>query len=198
MLNQFDLNKAESKLYLSYFDDGVADLLAGLPVILFGLGMALGVKIFFIFAFLPIVLYLPLKHAITLPRMGYVKFAPERRRRISKNLMALFLVGLLTPLLIIVLSQGVLGRGLDLKSITNQYSLLLVGALMAAPYALFSILFGLMRFVGYAALILGGWFTAIYTIPYEGIPVAVAGMLISLVGMGLLARFLARTSPSAE
>ena len=198
MLNQFDLNKAERKLYLSYFDDGVADLLAGLPVILFGLGMTLEMKVFFVFTFLPMILYLPLKQAITLPRMGYVKFAPERRRRISKNLIALLLVGLLALLLIFVLFQGVLGRGLDLKSMTNEYNLLVVGALMAAPYALFSILFGLMRFFGYAALILGGWFIAIYTIPYEGIPVAVAGTLISLVGMLLLARFLARTPPSSE
>jgi hypothetical protein len=192
MHTQSDLHEAERGLYLSYFDDGVADVLAGLPVILFGLGMIFDTPIFFILTFLPITIYLPLKQAIMRPRTGYVKFTLERRQKISSGMILMMMAGTLTFLLGIGAFLGFEGLVLGIKTLMLEYSLLVIGAVMAAPYVMISILFGLKRFAGYAALILMGWVAAYYLVPFEGLPIAAVGGMISLIGLIILVRFLSR------
>lgn len=194
MLSETELNEAERKLYLSYHEDGVLDLIAGLPVLMFGLGMIFDATMLFILTFLPIVLYLPMKQMITLPRMGYVRFTPKRRRKNSIGMVALFIAGTLSLIMGIVAFLGFEGRGLNLRAFMLEYGQLVFGVVMAAPYALISFFFGFRKFAGYAVLVFAGWLSAfLFAIP-EGIPVVLAGGLISLIGLVALVRFLADNS----
>ncbi len=187
-----DLKDAERKNYLSYFDDGLTEIIAGLPVLCFGLGMVFDSSLFFIFSGLPIVLFWPLKQAITYPRMGYVKFAPERQTRISSNMILLFVAGLISLLLGILVYWGVQGQVFNFRNFMMEYSLLIFGAVMAAAFGLIAILFEVKKFFGYAALVFGAWLSA-YILDIEpGIPVATAGGIIVLIGLGLLISFLAK------
>jgi len=191
-MSDLDLRDAERKTYLSYFEDGIVDIVAGLPILLFGLGMVFDTSLFFILTGLPIILFAPLKRAITLPRMGYVKFTPKRQRTISRSLVLLLVVGLIFLLLGIVVYLGVQGQAFNFRDFMMEYGLLLFGAVMGSAFALIAIFFEIRRFFGYAALIFGAWFLA-YLLGIEaGIPVATAGLVIVLIGFGLLASFLAQ------
>lgn len=198
MMSESDLNETERRLYLSYFEDGVLDVVAGLPVLMFGLGMLWDASMLFILAFLPLVFFLPLKQAITLPRIGYVKFRQARRRRISRNMVVLLIAGTLSFLLGILAFWGFEGQVFDLREFMLEYGLLVFGAIMAGAFVLVSLLFEIRRFIGYAALVFGGWLTTYLVAVEEGIPVAAAGGLISLIGLVILFRFLANTPIAHE
>jgi hypothetical protein len=190
MMKQSNLKETEQKTYLSYFEDGIADIVAGLPVFSFGLGMVFDSSLFFVFTWLPIILFWPLKQAITLPRMGYVKFTPERQRKISRGMVLLLVAGTISFLLGIVAFLGVQGQLFNLREFMLQYALLIFGAVMAAAFALIAILFEVRRFFVYAVLVFGGWFTSYLLDVEPGVPVSLAGGVITLFGLGLLIRFL--------
>jgi hypothetical protein len=192
MLSETELKDAERKNYLSYFEDGIVDIISGLPVLTFGLAMIFGANLLFIFTWMPILLYWPVKQMITLPRMGYVKFNPERRRKISKNFILMVIAGTLFLLLGFVVTLGFEGQILNLETFMKTYSLLILGAVMASAFALISILFELRRFMVYALLVFSAWLAPFLFQINEGIPVAFAGGLISLIGVMILVRFLNR------
>jgi hypothetical protein len=193
MKSEIDLVNGERKTYLSYFDDGIIDIVAGLPVLSFGLGMLFDADLLFVFTWLPAILFWPLKHAITSPRMGYVKFRPERRRKISKNLVLLFIAGTISLLMGVVVFLGFESQAFDLRELMLKYGLLVLGALMAGAFVLVSILFEIRRFMGYAALVFIGWLLPFLFSIGEGITVALAGGAISLIGLGILVQFLVNT-----
>jgi len=190
MMSESDLREAERKTYLSYFEDGIADIAGGLTILLFGLGMVFESSSLFIFSWLPIILFWPLKQAITYPRMGYVKFGPERQRRISRSMILMFLAGTLSLLLGIVAFLGFEGAVFDLRDFMMEYSPLLFGTLMAMAFALIAVLFEVRRFFGYAALTFGAWLSAYLFDIEPGPPVALAGGAIVLTGFALLISFL--------
>lgn len=192
MMSKIDLEDVEQKTYLSYFEDGIADIVAGLPILLFGLGMVFDASSFFIFAWMPILLFWPLKQLITIPRMGYVKFSPERQRRISKSWIVLFIAGVFSLLLGIIAFAGVEGQAFDLRDFMLEYSLLVFGAILASAFALIAILFEVRRFFIHAALVFGGWLSSYLFDIEPGIPVAVAGGAIAMIGLGLLISFLGK------
>jgi len=198
MRPETDLRDAERKLYLSYFEDGIADMIAGLPILLFGLGMTFDASTFFIFAWMPIMLYWPLKQALTLPRMGHVKFSPARQRKISRNMVMLMLAGLMSLVLGIVAFLGTQGEVFNIRDFMMEYSPLVFGAVMAAAFVLVAILFESRRFFGYGAIVFGGWLAAYLLDINEGIPVAAAGGAIALIGLGILISFLVRHPLASE
>jgi hypothetical protein len=189
MMPETDLREAERKTYLSYFDDGIADIAGGLVVLLFGLGMVFGASTLFILSWMPTILFWPLKQVITFPRIGHVKFIPERQRKISRNMILLFIAGTLSLLLGIVAVLGTEGIVFNLRDFMMEYSLLLIGVVMAMAFALIAILFEVRRFFGYALLVFGGWLSS-YLLEIEpGAPVAIAGGMIAVIGIVLLVRF---------
>jgi len=191
-MSESDLKDAERKTFLSYFEDGIADIVAGLPVLSFGLGMVFDVSLFFIFAGLPMFLFWPLKRTITIPRLGYVKFTLERQRRISRSLVLLIVAGSISLLLGIVAFLGVQGQVFNLRDFMMEYGLLVFGAVMATAFALIAIRFEVRRFFGYAALVFGGWLSASLLDIEAGIPVAIAGGAIVLIGLGLFTSFVVK------
>jgi hypothetical protein len=198
MISESDLRDAERKNYLYYFEDGILDIIAGLPVLSFGLGMVFDATLLFIFTWLPMILYWPLKQVIALPRMGYVKFNPARRRKISKNMVLLLIAGTASLILGIAVNLGFENPLFNLREFMMKYSLLILGAVMASAFVLISILFELRRFFGYGVLVFMGWLVPFLFPIREGVPVALIGGLISLLGVGIMVRFLISTAPTME
>jgi hypothetical protein len=191
MSNDMDLKAIEQKTYLSYHQDGLADIAAGFLVGGFGLNMALNSIMFLFTSWLPIVLLLPLKRLITFPRIGFVKFAPVRRRKISKGILVLNIAGVLSAGLGLIAFLGVSGELAELKPFFDKYSLLLLGAIMASGITLVALVFQIKRFYAYAIIEFGAWLLSHMLRIDPGLPVAIAGGIMLLIGVVLFIRFLA-------
>lgn len=193
-----DLKDVERLAYLSYFRDGIADFVAGLPILAFGLGMAFDSSTLFIFTWMPMLLFWPLKQAITRPRFGYVQYSQERRSKISKGMIIMLVAGILTLLLGVIAFLGTKGTVIDAQEFMREYSPLVFGAVMAGAFVLIAMVFEIRRFYIHAWFVFAGWLTSFLFDVEPGIPVALAGGMVSLIGLGLLARFLVENPRVAE
>ena len=198
MMMETELKEEERRIYLSYFEDGIADITGGLVVLLFGLGMVFDASMFFIFSWMPMMFFWPLKRAVTFSRIGYVKFSPERQKKISRSTVVLLIAGTLSLLLGVVAFVGFEGDAFDLRSFMLEYSPIVFGALMAGAFALVAFLFEVSRFYVYGAIVFGGWLASYALAINEGIPVAAAGGIVALSGIALLVRFLNKYPSSSS
>jgi hypothetical protein len=171
MNSEIDLKDVERRAYLSYFKDGIADLIAGLPILAFGLGMTFDSSTL-------MMLFWPLKHVITRPRFGYVIFSPERRRKISAGMVIMLIAGVFSLLLGVLAFLATQGQILNAREFMLEYSLLMFGVIMAGAFALVALVFQINRFFLHAIFIFAGW--------------------VSVIGLGLLARFIAQYPTVAE
>jgi hypothetical protein len=92
-LNPSPLDELEEKTYQSRFDDGLLDLLIGFGVLGFAIGILMGEPMITILspAIAPI-LWKSLQEKITIPRMGYVRFSAERRKKERRGMWDLRIV----------------------------------------------------------------------------------------------------------
>jgi hypothetical protein len=186
-----DLKQLQQRVYWSYHQDGLVDILFGLGVIGFGLMMLTGVVIYDILAWVPLAFYVPIKRAVTIPRYGYVEIQSGRTRRwavisVLVGAAALFLVLGLTSLI----RNDRLPAGWQVW--LSSYDMLIIGALLSIPLTLISALTGLRRMLGYVglvfAVILGGILLGIQ----PGLYMITLGAIILLIGAVYLGRFLSR------
>lgn len=184
-----DLKQLQQRVYWSYHQDGLVDILFGLGVIGFGLMLLTGVVIYDILAWVPLAFYVPIKRAVTIPRYGYVEIQSGRTRRwavisVLVGAAALFLVLGLTSLI----RNDRLPAGW--QAWLSSYDMLIIGALLSIPLTLISALTGLRRMLGYVglvfAVILGGILLGIQ----PGLYMITLGAIILLIGAAYLGRFL--------
>jgi hypothetical protein len=90
------LKNLERKAYLSYHQDGILDFFIGFNILLFGLWI-LADMVYLAGAFVAIStpIYAQMKKQITMPRLGYVKFAPSRTAKSQKTILLLVIAGFL-------------------------------------------------------------------------------------------------------
>jgi hypothetical protein len=185
-----DLQSIERRTYLAYFDDGLIELVAGLVVVVFGLGMVFDEKLFFVFTWMPVLLFWPLKRLLTFPRMGFVTFVPERRQRISHGLIRMLVAGLVALLVVSGALLLIRVDGFAARSLPATYEWLFLGTIMAVPLVLAAFFFEVARFIGYAALIFGAWLSAFLLAIEPGVPLVIAGASVLLFGLVFLTGFL--------
>jgi hypothetical protein len=70
--------KLKQKMYMSYHRDGLIDILIGWDLICIGLFLHFHSIVFSFLGWMPLLLFMPLKNYITIPRMGLVKFRTRR------------------------------------------------------------------------------------------------------------------------
>jgi hypothetical protein len=185
-----ELKKLSRKAYLSYHQDGLIDILIGLGILGFGLMMLTGSVIFNMLAWLPILLYVPLKNRITVPRFGYVQFTSERVKK--QRLVIALMVGLL--LFSFLLGLFVFNFYDDMPPLLEILlagdGMLLIGGMFALMLLVAGLVTRLDRLIGYAILTMlivpGG---AVLGIAPE-FRVIFLGAMILVIGIMLLARFL--------
>jgi len=95
-MNNINLKNLERKAYLSYHEDGILDLFIGFNILLFGLWMFADM-VYLAGAFVAIStpIYAQMKKQITVPRLGYVKFASSRTAKSQKTILLLVIAGFL-------------------------------------------------------------------------------------------------------
>ena len=178
------------KAYISYHEDGIIDILIGTGIIGFGLMMLTGNIVFNMLAWLPVILYVPIKKRITVPRFGYVQFSSKEKRNVQ------LLIGLLVGVLLFALLLGLYFFTVSgnmpqwLQGLLQRIDLLLLGFLLALPMVIGGALTGLTRFYAYAGLVMVVIVSGIYLgieAPYY---VIFIGLIILMVGINLLVHFL--------
>lgn len=187
MSQEQDFKKLQQKTYRSYHQDGLIDIIIGLAIIGFGLNIAFDNAAFLFMGWLPIVLYVPMKNRITVPRVGYVKFQSS-----NKIVFGLVLAGLLVLLLglfvFVISGPELLSK--EMQDWLQQYYLLPIAVIAALCFIGGALLTGITRLYGYALVFLltfsaGNWFNL-----HPAIYVISTGAVIEIAGLWLLVRFL--------
>jgi len=178
-----DTKKIQRKVYMTYFQDGVWDVVLGLFLlgwgftVLFDLPWVPGAT-FVAFFWLAI----GLKQKITYPRIGYAKPAEQR-----KLMARIIIAGAVTLLLGIMVFLLVVSNGMP--QFIHDYFELLFGTILAIVIGLIGYWWGIARWYGYAGLVfilaafnqwLGLSFELSFIIP---------GGVILLYGITIFARF---------
>jgi hypothetical protein len=141
-MNNYKKNKTSrlrQNMLMIYHDDGLLDLVVGFAVIMLSVVMAFEAVAFIGLIGIPLILYIPIKDRVSIPRMGRIRFEPLDVSR--RKLFAFLFLGLAALLFFLFLSLIRIQPGSGLATIirSNQvlvFALLLGGSLFAASYFL--------------------------------------------------------------
>lgn len=121
-MTAFNLTEIEKKAFRSTFQDGIWDIFLGLLLLNLAVGALLSnsgvsegltMTILTALAALIVLVFIASKKRITIRRMGFVKFGPERKGKILKSritLLASFFAGLVVFLAALLISYYTAGR----------------------------------------------------------------------------------------
>jgi predicted small integral membrane protein len=192
MTQEPDLKEIQKRAYMSYHQDGIIDIFVGLYILTFGLGAYIDIIFELGFAILmPVILAVVMvpiwysaKRAITMPRIGFVKFGPSQANRLMVVFIGLAILGLAFSLIFAISATQAWVHAI------MQYGMIILGLAGFAMCCLFGYSMGLRRLYAYGLLTLilfvGGYFVGIYVwylLIALGIVITVAGfyLLISFV-----------------
>lgn len=158
MAKEVNLKEIERKAYMSYHQDGLMDIFAGLYILGFGLGILM--QIIWDFSFgviLPAILittvlpiWIAAKRKITMPRVGYVNFGIRGANKLTAVFIGTMAAGLFAFFAFTVAtSQNGLREWLDF---IIQNGMLIVGFGSLAICTLFGYTMGLKRLYMYGIL----------------------------------------------
>lgn len=178
----------ERKVYLSYHQDGLVDVFLGLAILVFGAYILYEPGMVAIaggtIAVFP-VMYAAAKKSVTIPRLGYVKFASQRRNKTRNVLLFLVVAGVLGNVAGVF---AMIYRPFVIFLVENY--MIVVGVVGAAIFSLAAYLSEVKRFYAYSAINLIA-FPSGYILPtaiYQ--PMILLGAIITISGAFLLYRFL--------
>lgn len=186
-----DLDKIKKKVYMSYFEDGLWDLLLG--IYLCGWGISIAFDMVAVMGGIWVVVYfavLGLKKMVTYPRAGYIKI-PEAK----KHLMRMVILGAVLAVLgLNIFTFVAMG---DNHEWMGRYIMFLFGSLMSITVALLAFWWRVTRWYLYAALML----VCFCLHQWADLPLQysffIPGGLFSLYGLAVFIRFLRRYPKSA-
>jgi len=192
MSQEVDLTKVERKAYLAYHQDGIYDLMIGLCF----LSAALGVvsEVIAVWAIAPVlaILVAPgLKKAVTLPRLGYVKFSPQREKKERMNITYLTALLSVTALLGMVVFSAYSGDAAWQLWIRNL-GIIPFGFVLAVVALALGLLYDIRRCYVYAAVILVAFIVGHLLELRLWFQFAVPGLVIFVVGLVLFIRLITR------
>lgn len=187
MITGSELAGTEAKVFRAYWQDGLLDLVAGSTVVLIGFGWIAGLWISgIVVPPVALVAWPILRRRITEPRLGAVRFGPERRSRMRHGLVAVcslgvVLAGFVFPRLVLDRSPSELLRWLA----PGIPALILAALALSASEAL-----RIARFALYGAAFVVAALGAAALDVDPGWPMAAGGALMIASGARLLVRFL--------
>lgn len=194
MATDVNLKELEQKVFRSYFHDGLWDIYGAFLVLGIGLSMIIGWDYLMLgFAILAVVILL-LRKRIIMPRLGLVKFSPERQTKTKKSILIAIITLTFTALLgvvfFILFTTNSVPEWLDIWM--GNYFLATFGGMQALLVAIAAYVVGVWRYYIYAALIFIAYIIAGILRPndIEGIPIVIVGSIILISGAVILTRFL--------
>jgi hypothetical protein len=190
-----NLKEIERRAYMSYHQDGLLDIFAGLYILGFGLGAYMDVIWEFGFgtimpailvaAVLPI--WIAAKRKITMPRIGFVNFGIRGATKITALFIGLMVAGLgAFSVFTLATFQGGSRQWLDL---IFQNGMIIVGVGSLAVCSLFGYTMGLKRLYAYGLLALIVLVIGHFTSVFFAYILMALGTLVMVTGVALLIGF---------
>jgi hypothetical protein len=195
MTDEPNLKEIERKAYISYHQDGLLDIFAGLYILGFGLGifmqiiwnLSFGIIIPAILVTTVLPIWIAAKRKITMPRIGFVNFGTRGVNKLTAVFLGTMVAGLFAFFAFtFATSQSGLRQWLDL---IVQNGMLVVGLGSLSVCALFGYTMGLKRLYAYGLLaaisLVIGHFMGIFF----GYIIMALGITVMAVGFVLLTDF---------
>ena len=186
-----NLDNLRRKVYLSYHQDGILDLVAATVLLGFSAFMATKNVIFLVLGMLFSAQYILMKQSITIPRLGFVRFDSEKKSMLQGWLF----VGIGGLVMFLFYSAQTYSRSNpappNIQEMLQRYHMVPLSAMLfGLPTLAAAIFFGLKRFYLYALLAVGlpalGAWLEIETF----IPIMSIGLLMLGIGLWLLGTFI--------
>ena len=194
-----DFDAIKRKVYLAYHQDGILDLVAGSVLLGFGIDMLADNVVFLMFGWLAMLMYIPLKQRVTVPRFGYVRFVSEKKSRSQ----SLFLLGLGVLVVFAIFAGNIFlsnrPTSPEMQAWVQRYHMVpLSGMLFGLPTLVVAAFLGLKRFYLYAFLAvalpaLGAWMNS-----ETYIPIVAIGLVMLIIGLSLLSVFVKNHPSNGE
>ena len=196
MTEKIDLKEIERKAYTSYHQDGLVDIFAGFFILSFSVWIILDMAwMGWMFFIVGASIYAAAKRAFTIPRIGFVKFAPHRVKAVITMALVVFS---LSALLGVVAFMQTEGGGTPLWLLfAIEYYMPVIGVLVAALFCVVSYTFRTKRMYAYALLTLIMFVTGHFLYFPLYYYVTLLGTLILLSGLAMLIRFVRKYPLSA-
>ena len=189
-----NLKEIERKAYMSYHQDGLLDIFAGLYILAFGLGIYATIIWDYSFGLIMpgaliaiiIPIWIAAKRKITIPRIGYVNFGMRGSNKLTAVFIGMLVLGLGAFFAVTLVGQG---GSTQLRDLIFENGILLIGLSTLVVCGIFGYSTGLKRLYVYgviAALALTiGHFTGIF---FAYLVVALAIAVIT-TGVAVLLNF---------
>jgi hypothetical protein len=185
-----DMKEIERKAYMSYSEDGLVDIAIGFVILGWGISLVLGpAGLITLLGPIALAMWYLGKRYLTIPRIGIIKPSRKMAHRARNGAIVLLLLGTITLAGILL---GIVVGGSDLA----DYSLAILGLLLAAGICVIAFLLNSNRLYVYAVLLFvafaGGQALndVISSVDTFIVSVILAGALILLSGAVVLVRFL--------
>ncbi len=189
MSYELDMKEIERQVYLSYSEDGLIDIAVGVVITAWGLMLTLEpTGLIGVLGLLGLGTWYVGKRLITIPRIGVIEPGPKIERRLTNLAVFLVVLGL------VVLGGIFISRAVGSRAVSD-YSLAILGLVLAAGVALLAYLLNAARLYGYAVILFasfaGGEILAKSITSFDAfaLSVIVGGGLILLSGLVVLVRF---------
>jgi len=184
------MKEIERQVYLSYSEDGLVDIAIGVVITAWGLMLTQEPSgLIGLLGLLGMGVWYFGKRLITIPRIGVIEPSPKMERKLSN--LAIFLV-----VLGLVVFAGILLSRAAGGLVISDYSLAILGLVLAAGVALVAYLLNAARIYLYAVILFasfaGGEILAksVTTFDAFALSVILGGALILLTGIIVLVRFM--------
>jgi len=183
MSENLSLKDAERRAWTLYYEDGLWDIFFGLLFLGGGLRELTGSLWFYLLVLAGVLAFILGRKYITIPRVGVIKFGPERESRRRVLLVIILVAVLMTFVLLLLPALGIVVPG--------ALAGLVFAAVVPFIFVTMAYLMDFRRLYGYAVLV------AIFMILTEVVSLeagawaqAAAGMIALIVGLWHLLHFL--------
>lgn len=194
MTQEMNLKELERKAWTAYFDDGILDITVGLFVLSFGIGMTTRYTYLTAMSWMVIFFFAAAKKAITLPRVGLVKFSLEREERMKKETSFFVLFFTITAIVgLVFFIAFTMGMPQSVKTLLGKLALVAYELIIALALCFVAYWKQIRRFYAYAGfmvvVLLAGHLLGADQYWLGAYQYTATGTLILIVGLFVLARF---------
>ncbi|MDJ0953939.1 MAG: hypothetical protein QNJ81_09680 [Acidimicrobiia bacterium] len=194
-----ELEAIERDAYRASYSDGIIDIFVGLSLVVIGATWIWAEDYGSLAGVLPAVMVptvIPLRKRVVETRGGYVKWSAPRRRWEQRNLVGVFVAGVATFLLGIAAYFMFESGGAARDLLTD-----IAPGMLAFILAVLALVLGAMmeqrRFFIYGAVLVAGGVLAVIEDANPGLPLLMAGVVVTAVGVVMLVRYL-RANPRVD
>ena len=186
MQTDIDLKQIQRRVYMSYFQDGLWDILLGVFLVCWGLMVTFDfVAVMGGFWLVFYMLILGLKRWLVYPRAGYIKIAEARRHQIKMVILGaiVFLLGLA-----VIPIFGVNSR----PDWFSEYFMLMLGGMFTLVIIFLAVWWQVYRWYVYAGVVLLAFMSHQWLDTELNLSFFMPGGIIAIYGLVLLVLFLRR------